>query len=66
MNPKGESERWAGVSPGPAGTEQREVKLHVCKEDRLERACQEDESKCLVCQRVKSLRWGIVSYEATN
>ena len=33
VNPKGESERWAGVSPGPAGTEQKEVKLHVCKED---------------------------------
>lgn len=35
VNPKGESERWAGASPGPAITEQREVKLHVCKEDNV-------------------------------
>ena len=33
VNPKGESERWAGTSPGTPGTEQRKVKLHVCKED---------------------------------
>ena len=35
VNPKGESERQGGASPGMPGTEQREMKLHVCKEDNV-------------------------------
>lgn len=64
VKPEWKPGRFVGASPGEAGVGWREVKICLTNRGQSLTGWREpvtvEESKCLVCQGVKSLKWEIL------